>query len=92
MRNLARDVVDNVRLRDTMCRERAEPGTDGTKVAKEGTVERRERTTRERELGCAVVWEEGVGVLEEGDEDQPVVRPEVRDEVDTNHLADPTSV
>ena len=40
-----------------------------------GERERRERAALEGELGRAVVRDDGVGVLEEGDEDEPVVDP-----------------
>lgn len=75
VRDLGRDMVRNVGLRDTVSEVRADPAHDAAAVAEEVAVERRKRTTGERELGGTVVGQERVGVLEEGDEHQPVVNP-----------------
>ena len=52
MRDLAADVVENVRLRNTVCGETTEPTHECTTIAQETAVESREGTTRERELWC----------------------------------------
>ena len=73
--DLARNVVCNMGFRDTVSGHRTEPGHDTAKVAEEAPVKRSKGTARERELGSTVVGQNGVGVLEEGDEDKPVVYP-----------------
>ena len=75
VRDLAVDVVEDMRLGDAVRGPRADPAPDAAEVAEEVAVERRERAALERELGGAVVRDDGVGVLEEGDEDEPVVDP-----------------
>ena len=54
---------------------RAQPGWDAAQVTKEFAVERRESAAGERELRSTVVGEERVSVLEERDQDQPMVHP-----------------
>ena len=75
MRDLAVHMVQDMRLRDPMSRTRADEAPHAAEVAQEVTVERRKRAALERELGCAVVRDDRVGVLEEGDDDEPVVDP-----------------
>jgi len=86
MRDLAVDMVGNVSLRDTVCAGGGDPGHDRSKVAKEVTVVSRQGTTGESELSWAVMREEGVGVLQESDQDEPVVNPEIRNEVGAEDL------
>jgi hypothetical protein len=78
MGNLARNVVQNVSLRDTVGHSCTKPGRDATKIAEETAVESGERTTGESELRGAVVGKDGVGMLEERDQDQPVVDPMIQ--------------
>lgn len=78
MRDLARNVVGDVRFRDSVCRKGAEPSHEAAKVTKKVAVERGQCTARERELRCAIVGQDGVGVLKEGDQDEPVVDPSLR--------------
>jgi hypothetical protein len=75
VRNLRADMVKNVGLGDAVRRRRADPGSNGSKVTEERAVECRERATRECVRLRAVVRQNGVRVLEERDEDQPVVDP-----------------
>lgn len=75
VRDLAAHVVQDVRLGDAARRPRADPPHERAGVAEEAAVERGEGAAREGVLRGAVVREEGVGVLEEGDEDEPVVDP-----------------
>lgn len=56
---------------------RTEPGGDAAKIAEETAIKGGERTTGEGELGSTVVREEGVGMLKERDQDQPVVDPAI---------------
>jgi hypothetical protein len=51
------------------------PTSEVTKAAEETAVKGRKRATRESELVCAVVGQNWVGVLEESDQNQPVVNP-----------------
>ena len=53
----------------------------GTECAAEVSVNGAQSTSLEVPLALSVVGKHGVGVLEEGDEDEMVVDDEVRDEV-----------
>ena len=75
MRDLARDMVGNVRLGDAVRREGADPAHERAAVAKQVAVHGREGAAGEGKGTSAVVREERVGVLEEGDENEPVVDP-----------------
>lgn len=92
VRNLAVDVVGNVRLRDTVSSPSADPAHDAAEVAKKVSVEGGESTTGESELVSTVVGEERVGVLEERDQDKPVVDPEVGLEVKAESVGEAKSV
>ena len=80
MRDLAVHVMKHVRLRDAVCGRGTDPAHDAAKVAEEVAVQSREGAAREGELARTVVWEEGVGVLQERDQDEPVVDPAVSHE------------
>lgn len=75
MRDLAGDMVQNVRLRDTVCGMRTNPAHDGAEVPKQAAVQRSEGTTLEIVYVRAVVGQKRVRVLQEGDQDEPVVDP-----------------
>ena len=75
VRDLARDVVCDVRLGDAVRRPRAEPAPEAARAAEQIAVDGREGAAGEGEGAGAVVGEERVSVLEEGDEDEPVVDP-----------------
>ena len=75
MRDLAVDVVGDVSLRDTMGAGCGDPGHDRSKATKEVTVIGRQGTPRESELGSTIVREEGVGMLQESDQHEPVINP-----------------
>ena len=75
--DLARDVVENVRLRDAVRRKGTEPAHHAAEVTEEVAVEGSERSTGESELRSTVVGQDRVGVLEESNEDEPVVHPGV---------------
>jgi hypothetical protein len=62
-------------FRDTMGHSRTKPGGDAAKIAEETAVKSSKRTTGESELGSAIVWDEGISVLEERNQDQPVIDP-----------------
>jgi hypothetical protein len=53
------------------------PGHNRAKVTKNVTIEGSESSTSKVELGCTVVREDRVGMLQECDQDEPVVDPEV---------------
>jgi len=82
--------MEDVSLRDSVREGPTEPAEDWTGTAEKRAVEGRERTSLEIECGAAIVREVGVGVLEEGDQNEPVVDPEVRDTVDAGHLQETT--
>lgn len=75
MGDFAADVVQDVGLGDAVCGVGADGPHDGAEVAEEAPVYGAEGAAGERVRGGAVVREEGVGVLEEDDEDEPVVNP-----------------
>lgn len=74
VRDLAGDVVSDVGLGDTMGKSLADcahnPANDAW-ASHKVTVECAESTTGEGVCGCAVVGEQRIGVLEEGDHDEP---------------------
>lgn len=78
MGNLAANVVEDVGLGDTVSSSGTEPSSNWTKITEEATVECRESTTGESEFRSTVMGEERVGVLEEGDQNEPVVDPVFR--------------
>ena len=88
MRDLARDVVEDVGLGDTVGRACTDPAEERTGTTEERAVERGQCAAGEGEGRGTVVREERVGVLQEGDHDQPVVDPHVRDEVEADHLGE----
>jgi hypothetical protein len=75
MRDLAVNVVGNVGLGDTVRAGGSDPGHDGSKVAKEITVVSSQGTTGEGKLSRTIVREEGIRVLQECDQYEPVVDP-----------------
>lgn len=79
-------VVGDVRLRDPMGAGGSDPGHDRSEVAKKVTIIGRQGTTGEIELGRTIMREEGVGVLQECDQYEPVVNPEIRNEVGAEDL------
>jgi hypothetical protein len=81
VRNLAGDVVKDVSLRDTVGSVCTEPSHDWAKVTKKVAIQGGEGTTGEGKLGSTVMREERVGVLEEGDENEPMVDPKIGDKV-----------
>ena len=62
-------MVRYMRLRNTVSSNSTEPCTDRSEVTEQLTIERRKCATWECECGGTVVWQERVGVLQEGDED-----------------------
>ena len=78
VRDLAAEMVGNVSLGDTVSGGSTEPCHEASTVTEELTVQSGKGTTGEVELGSTVVGEQGVSVLQEGDENEPVVDPDVR--------------
>lgn len=91
MRDLRRYVMEDVSLRDTVRDDATEPSEEWTGSTEKRAVEGGECATLEIECGAAVVREERVCVLEEGDQHEPVVDPEVWESVDADHLQETTS-
>lgn len=75
MRDLAVDMVGDVSLRDTVGAGSSDPGHDRPEVAKEVTIISRQGSTGESELASPIVRDEGVGVLQESDQHEPVIDP-----------------
>ena len=75
MWDLAVDVVSDVSLGDAVGTGGSDPGHDGSKAAKEVAIIGRQSATGEGELAGAIMRKEGVGVLQEGDQHEPVVNP-----------------
>jgi hypothetical protein len=81
VRDLGRGVVSDVGFTDTV----EDPSTD---KAHESSVNGGKGTSGEGPLLGGVVGQDGVGVLEVGDENEPVVDVKVRDTVDKEHLSE----
>lgn len=77
MRDLAGNVVHDVRLGDTMSCVSPDPSHDLATVAQKTAIERSQSATRECELSRTVVRENGIAMLQERDQYQPVVDPEI---------------
>ncbi len=75
MGDLAINVVQHVRLRDTVSCTGSNPTHKAAEVSKQSAVQGGKRATGEGECASTVVREEGVSMLEEGDKNQPVVNP-----------------
>ena len=75
VRDLAVDMVGDVSLGDTVRAGGSNPGHYGSEVTKEVTVISRQGTTGECKLAHTIMREEGVGVLQESDQHEPVVDP-----------------
>jgi len=56
-----------------------QPSHHRTQIPQKAPIVRRQRASREGKLVRTVVWEEGIRVLEEGDQDDPVVDPTVKE-------------
>jgi len=69
------DMMGDVSLRNTMRAGGSNPGHDRSEVTKEVTIISCQGTTGESELARTIVREEGVSVLQEGDQHEPVVDP-----------------
>jgi hypothetical protein len=91
MWDLRRQVMEDVSLRDSVREAATEPAEEWAGATEKRAVEGGEGTALEVECGAAVVREVGVSVLEEGDQNEPVVDPEVGDTVDAGHLQETTS-
>ena len=75
MRDLARNVVQDMSLGDTMSCVSPNPTHDLATVTQKVAVERSQSATRECKLWRTVVRENGIGMLEECDQHKPVVDP-----------------
>ena len=73
--DLAVDVVEDVSLRDAVGGGGTDPAHEAAKVTEEVAVKSGQSTTGEGELGGTVVGQQGVGVLQESDQDEPMVDP-----------------
>lgn len=67
--------MQDVSLRDTVCGVSSEPSHDFTAVTEKVSIQSRQGTPREGKLGSTVMGKKRVGMLEEGDQYQPVVDP-----------------
>ena len=77
MRNLAGDVVQNMSLGNTVRRMSTDPAHEAAEVTQKAAVQSGKSSASEGELRSTVVREERVGVLQEGDQNQPVVDPTI---------------
>ena len=75
VRNLAAKVMSDVSLGDTMSGGSTEPGHKASTVTEEFTIQSGKGTTGKVELGSTIVRQQGIGMLQEGDENEPVVDP-----------------
>jgi len=86
MRDLAVDMVSDVGLRDAVGTGGTNPGHNGSEVTKEIAIVGRQGTTGEGELARTIMWEEGVSVLQERDQHEPVIDPEIRKKIGAQDL------
>lgn len=75
MRDLAMYVMRYVRLGDTMSERRRQPSHDRAQISQQVSVVCCQRASWEGELARAVMREKRIGVLKEGDQDDPMVDP-----------------
>jgi len=81
MRNLAGNMVQDVSLRDTIGCMGTDSSHGTSEVTQKAAVESSEGTASKGEFRSTVVGQEGIGVLQEGDENKPVVDPEIGNEI-----------
>jgi hypothetical protein len=77
MRNFTGNVMQNVSLRDTVGCMCPDPSHYASKIPKKATVQGGEGTTGEGELRSTVVRKKRVGVLQKGNQHEPVINPEI---------------
>ena len=75
MWDLAVDMMRYMRLRDPMGECGCQPSHDRTRVSQKISIERCQCTSWKGKLARTVVWKEGISMLEECDQDNPVVYP-----------------
>jgi len=75
VRDFARNMVQDVSLRNTVGSMCAKPPHKGTQITEEVTVQGGKSATRKGKLRGTIMREKRVGVLQEGDQDKPVVDP-----------------
>ncbi len=75
MRDLAGNMVNYMGFRDAMGHGCANPTHKRAEITKEITIESCQSTARECELLGTIVRQQWIGMLQEGDEHQPVVHP-----------------
>lgn len=80
MRDLATNVVQHVRLGDTMSSVRSNPSHDCATVTHEASIERSQSAAGECKLGRTVVRENGICMVQERDQHHPVIDPEIMNE------------
>lgn len=79
--DLAGDVMQNVSLGNSMSSESNDGSHSWAKITEQSTVQGSKSTASEGVSGGAVMGKNGVGVVEEGNEDDPVVYPEVSGQI-----------
>ena len=77
MRDLARKMMQDVGFRDTISGVCANPSHNTSIVAEKAAVQRSNRSTGKVEFWGTIMRKEGVGMLQEGDQHQPMVDPTV---------------
>jgi len=75
VRDLARDMVQDVSLRNTVSSMCSDPAHDAAQITEKATVQGSKGATGEGELRATVMREERVSVLQKGDQDKPMVDP-----------------
>lgn len=69
------NVMRYMRLGDSVRKRSRQPRHNGSQVSQKAPVVRRQCASWKGELPRTIVWEEGVGVLEKSDQDDPVIDP-----------------
>jgi hypothetical protein len=82
-------MMQHMCLRNPMCRMPTQPSHDAPQVAQQIPIKCTQCPPRKRERVRLVMRDERVRVLEEGNEDEPVIDPDVRGEVDFKRGEEP---
>ena len=77
VRDFARDMVQDVSLRNTVSSMSTDPGHDGAQVTEKVTIQGGKGATSKGELGATVMRKERISVLQKGDQDKPMVDPDL---------------
>jgi hypothetical protein len=82
------NMVQDVCLRNSVGQSATKPPKERSSTTKQATIHSRKRPALEVEGSRPIVRKQWIGVLEEGDQNDPVVDPKIREEIYTGHFAE----